>query len=571
MRTKSLRFTAAIIAAVVLAVTLFAGCSSKDEGRQERDPGKVVAGIVSPLPSDGSQGEHYQQNMELFRDTLNNIFTYECIYYYYQTADHSSAYREAVEMKTKLLYAIQQDYFLSEEEQNAVYANADEYLRMQYDDIGFEGAYDPDTVVKKFYGISFDQYKKIRLCESLIDKCSSDLFRKMGQDGSISRDEIKKVYDENPESYDFVLLRYISYKLNPGGDSAGNAAKEAAAQKLCSKLNSVAEMLQMIGGESDRQSEGNSNGQMTVHMDDTDHLFYEFIKNEGGTAVNAKKVAYDQQNVYVVMCEGYFTWENSTAVYEAVKDQYITRAAERTMLQNALQYTEPEGWDTMTNLEEIQAAKFRGSYTNVIPKLKIASQATTIFLTIQDPGDTTSCRFYAYEKTDGIWSETFQTAGYVGRSGIADTKNRVEGDGTSPAGVYSFGMLFGIFDDPGGLKKSYLKVDNEDYWDGDNNSDTYNQHVRASDMPADWDAGASEHLINYKYSYNYAVMVNYNVNPTVKGKGSAIFLHCTYPGSLASAGCISIPQTKLLRALRMIDDNAYIVLARNAEDLAAYC
>ena len=68
------------------------------------------------------------------------------------------------------------------------------------------------------------------------------------------------------------------------------------------------------------------------------------------------------------------------------------------------------------------------------------------FLTIQDPGDTTTCRFYAYIKEDGEWKEEFKVAGYVGRSGIADAANRVEGDGTSPAGVYSFGMLFGIQD-----------------------------------------------------------------------------------------------------------------------------
>ena len=44
-----------------------------------------------------------------------------------------------------------------------------------------------------------------------------------------------------------------------------------------------------------------------------------------------------------------------------------------------------------------------------------------------------------------------------------------------------------------------------------------------------------------------------------------------HPGSLASAGCISIPESKMIRALRMIDDQAYIVLVRNAEDLLSYC
>ena len=290
-----------------------------------------------------------------------------------------------------------------------------------------------------------------------------------------------------------------------------------------------------------------------------------------GTSAGAKTVVYDTDHVYVAMCEEYFTWETSSVVAESVKEDYAEAAVEAEMTKNIINYEEPEDWYKMSGLEEIKIAKSRDDYTAVVSNLKIAEEAATLFLTIQDPGDTTTCRFYAYIKEDGEWKEEFKVAGYVGRSGIADAANRVEGDGTSPAGVYSFGMLFGIQDDPGGLQREYKKVDEDDYWDGDRNSDTYNQHVRGSEMPDSWNAAASEHLIDYKYSYNYAAMVNYNVNPTIKGKGSAIFLHCTHPGSLYSAGCISIPESKMIRALRLIDDQAYIVLVRSAEDLLAYC
>ena len=556
-------------AALLSALFLFSACAGeKTEAPQES--GQVVAGLTSPLPSPATKGAHYEENMELFGDTLNNIYTYECVYFYYKTGDREAAYRDTVLMKTKLFYAIEKDYYLNEEEKTEIAANAESYLKMQYDELGRDEAYTPDSAAQELFGISFEQYKMLRMCESLTEKCFADLLQKTLQDGNLDENEIKNYYESNKEAYDFVILRYISYQLDPGGGNAGNQSIVAEAEALCSRLNTIEDLLAVAGGESDRQSEGDSSGQVTVYLNDSDNLFYEFI-HDTGTSAGAKTVVYDTDHVYVAMCEGYFTWETSSVVAESVKEDYAEAAVEAEMTKNTINYEEPEDWYKMSGLEEIKIAKSRDDYTAVISNLKIAEEAATLFLTIQDPGDTTTCRFYAYTKEDGEWKEEFKVAGYVGRSGIADAANRVEGDGTSPAGVYSFGMLFGIQDNPGGLQREYKKVDEDDYWDGDRNSDTYNQHVRGSEMPDTWNAAASEHLIDYKYSYNYAAMVNYNVNPTIKGKGSAIFLHCTHPGSLYSAGCISIPESKMIRALRLINDQAYIVLVRSAEDLLAYC
>lgn len=556
-------------AALLSALFLFSACAGeKTEAPQES--GQVVAGLTSPLPSPETKGAHYEENMELFGDTLNNIYTYECVYFYYKTGDREAAYRDTVLMKTKLFYAIEKDYYLNEEEKTEIAANAESYLKMQYDELGRDEAYTPDSAAQELFGISFEQYKMLRMCESLTEKCFADLLQKTLQDGNLDENEIKNYYESIKEAYDFVILRYISYQLDPGGGNAGNQSIVAEAEALCSRLNTIEDLLAVAGGESDRQSEGDSSGQVTVYLNDSDNLFYEFI-HDTGTSAGAKTVVYDTDHVYVAMCEGYFTWETSSVVAESVKEDYAEAAVEAEMTKNTINYEEPEDWYKMSGLEEIKIAKSRDDYTAVVSNLKIAEEAATLFLTIQDPGDTTTCRFYAYTKEDGEWKEEFKVAGYVGRSGIADAANRVEGDGTSPAGVYSFGMLFGIQDNPGGLQREYKKVDEDDYWDGDRNSDTYNQHVRGSEMPDTWNAAASEHLIDYKYSYNYAAMVNYNVNPTIKGKGSAIFLHCTHPGSLYSAGCISIPESKMIRALRLINDQAYIVLVRSAEDLLAYC
>ncbi len=203
-------------------------------------------------------------------------------------------------------------------------------------------------------------------------------------------------------------------------------------------------------------------------------------------------------------------------------------------------------------------------------KLKIAEKANVIFLAMQKSEKISSCDFYAFEKKDKKWQQVFKTDGFVGTNGINEPCRRVEGDATTPAGVYSFGMLFGIKDEPDGLKKSYKKLDEDDYWDGDINSDTYNKYVKGSEMPAKWNMAASEHLIDYKESYNYAAQIRFNENPTVKGKGSAIFMHCIRKGSTSSAGCISIPEDKMFVALKMIDEASFVVIIKKIEELENY-
>jgi len=199
--------------------------------------------------------------------------------------------------------------------------------------------------------------------------------------------------------------------------------------------------------------------------------------------------------------------------------------------------------------------------------LKISNTANVIFLAIQKPQEVSSCDFYAFAKRDGIWQLLFETDGFIGSNGIKDPERRTEGDGTTPAGVYSFGMLFGIKDAPEGLKKQYKKLDEDDYWDGDTQSDTYNQYVKGCEMPKSWNIGASEHLIDYKESYNFAAQINFNVNPTVKGRGSAIFMHCIRKGAVNSAGCIAVEEDKMRQALKLIDDNSFIVIVKDVKEI----
>ncbi len=209
-------------------------------------------------------------------------------------------------------------------------------------------------------------------------------------------------------------------------------------------------------------------------------------------------------------------------------------------------------------------------FLKALNHLRISVDTDVVFVAVQSKGTASGCDFYAYKKNNNLWTLDFKAEGYLGRAGVVEPEERCEGSGTSPAGIYGFGMLFGLCEAPMNLKREYKKIDEDDYWDGDCNSDTYNQYVKKSEMPEKWDYKSSEHLIDFNPAYNYAAMINFNVSPAIKGRGSAIFFHCTRPNCNASAGCICIPEEFAIKVLEMIDDNSMIIILKQPQDIKKY-
>ena len=147
--------------------------------------------------------------------------------------------------------------------------------------------------------------------------------------------------------------------------------------------------------------------------------------------------------------------------------------------------------------------------------------------------------------------QNFTTTGRIGSKGLGKQK---EGDKKTPVGVYNLHTPFGIKSNPG-CPIGYLKVNKNHYWGG-SPAKYYNKLVDVSKAP-DYVKGGGEHLIDYPGVYNYCVAVDYNPKGIV-GKGSAIFLHCQGAGT--TAGCISIPEKKMITVLKNLRSDAKIVI-----------
>lgn len=65
---------------------------------------------------------------------------------------------------------------------------------------------------------------------------------------------------------------------------------------------------------------------------------------------------------------------------------------------------------------------------------------------------------------------------------------------------------------------------------------------------ADCAPGEAEHLTTYEKQYAHALVIAFNYEHPVRGRGAGIFLHVNGKG--ATAGCVSVPEDAMRAVLR---------------------
>lgn len=158
-----------------------------------------------------------------------------------------------------------------------------------------------------------------------------------------------------------------------------------------------------------------------------------------------------------------------------------------------------------------------------------------------------SCTVYGFSETGGNWATDFVTSGCVGKNGVSAESR--EGDYRTPKGLFPLDFAFGT-ENLTDLSIPYRQLNENCYWVDDPESEYYNQWQETTNIT--WNS--AEHLIDYATSYRYTVVVNYNMNPIVPYKGSAIFLHCA-TGSY-TAGCIAVPTADMREILYWLKEDA---------------
>jgi L,D-peptidoglycan transpeptidase YkuD (ErfK/YbiS/YcfS/YnhG family) len=177
---------------------------------------------------------------------------------------------------------------------------------------------------------------------------------------------------------------------------------------------------------------------------------------------------------------------------------------------------------------------------------QIGESEQLIFATNRD-SSSSLVTIHVVERNNGVWQLIFpRFDGSVGEMGFAAMGNKREGDGKSPSGVFPLGIAFG-YDPSVATKMPYRQATENDFWVDDANSEDYNQWVQGEPNAASW-----EKMRRDDDQYKYGVVIEYNMDPIVKGKGSAIFLHVWKDGG-ATLGCVSMPEEMVLKILGWLD------------------
>jgi L,D-peptidoglycan transpeptidase YkuD (ErfK/YbiS/YcfS/YnhG family) len=159
----------------------------------------------------------------------------------------------------------------------------------------------------------------------------------------------------------------------------------------------------------------------------------------------------------------------------------------------------------------------------------------------------------AFEKDGENWKAfTELMAGTVGRNGITPPEIKKEGDGCTPAGVYPIHQMFGI-PESFPTKLDYRVVTKEDYWVDDAESSEYNRWVVGEPKAKSFER--MDHPL-----YRIGAVIEYNTDPVVAGKGSAIFFHIWSGENAPTAGCVALSEDNLDKVLRWMDKSKQPVI-----------
>ena len=150
----------------------------------------------------------------------------------------------------------------------------------------------------------------------------------------------------------------------------------------------------------------------------------------------------------------------------------------------------------------------------------------------------------------------------IGSGGIVAETKKKEGDKKTPTGKWYLESLFYRSDRiprPRLKKKGVLKINQITKrcgWCDDISSNFYNKYIKIDNLKSS--------KINYEKlwrednAYNIIIVTSHNTKPTIKNKGSAIFIHCSFSDNRNTAGCIALGKKNLVFLLKKLRNNTTI-------------
>ena len=145
----------------------------------------------------------------------------------------------------------------------------------------------------------------------------------------------------------------------------------------------------------------------------------------------------------------------------------------------------------------------------------------------------------------------------LGKSGIGE--KRIEGDNITPQGTFRVTRIYYRDDKIKKIKSKtrLFKIKKNFGWCDQPNTNHYNKLIR---LPSKL---SHEKLYRRDNIYDVILVLNYNTNPTIRYKGSAIFIHVARKKFPPTKGCVAISKKNLLYLIEHISKNIKIKITAN--------
>ena len=142
----------------------------------------------------------------------------------------------------------------------------------------------------------------------------------------------------------------------------------------------------------------------------------------------------------------------------------------------------------------------------------------------------------------------------LGKSGIR--KKRTEGDNITPKGTFK---IIKIYYRKDRIKKinsvfKIIEIKKDMGWCDDPESKKYNQLIK---LPSKY---RHEKLFRNDRIYDLIIVLNYNMSPVIKNKGSAIFIHIAKNNYNKTKGCIALKKKDLIEIVSKIKRNTKVII-----------
>jgi len=140
----------------------------------------------------------------------------------------------------------------------------------------------------------------------------------------------------------------------------------------------------------------------------------------------------------------------------------------------------------------------------------------------------------------------------LGKAGV--NKKIKEGDNVTPKGIFKITKIYYRADKIKVIKTNIkkIRITKNMGWCDDPASQFYNRQIK---LPSKF---SHEKLYRNDDLYDLVAILNYNTDPVIKNKGSAIFMHIAKSSYKKTEGCIALKKDDLIKILMQIKKNTKI-------------